>query len=101
LVQSIKNKLQVGLVEQQDKFELENIRGISASNWYYYSVVCTGKEFVWYVNNIEVLRTSSTQGDLAYFMQALSFLPCEINNKKQSGDEGRIEIGFAGFFKNK
>jgi hypothetical protein len=101
LVQSIKNKLQVGLVEQQDKFELENIRGISASNWYYYSVVCTGKEFVWYVNNIEVLRTASTQGDLAYFMQALSFLPCEINNKKQSGDEGRIEIGFAGFFKNK
>lgn len=101
LVQSIKNKLQVGLVEKQDKYEIENIRGINASNWFYYSVVCTGKSLVWYINNIEVFRTSYTLGNIDSFMQALSYLPCEINNKKQSGDEGRIEIGFAGFFKNK
>ncbi len=67
-------------------FKGERIRGINVSDHYIYSIVWTRKELIWYVNNIEVHRSTSDVPREALYLAFSSYIA-----ENQRPEEGKIE----------
>lgn len=76
-------------------FEGQVIRGISPLFYYIYSLRWTEKELIWYVNNIEVYRTSHNIPKDKLFFAISSFI-----DEKQRASEGQINVAWIRVFKN-
>ncbi len=68
-------------------FDHTTVGGIDASEYYIYSLKWTAKEMVWYVNNVEVYRTSNNLPQEPLYISLNSFLP---NGQKAS--EGELNV---------
>jgi len=65
------------------------IRGISPRNYYIYSIRWTSREIIWYVNNVEVYRTSKNLPADKLFLALSSFI-----DEKQRGEEGLLSVAW-------
>lgn len=78
-------RLRVGSISN-NSVKTENISGISPEDYYIYSLVWKGNTLIWYVNNIEVLRTDNLPKEELFFMLS-SFIP-----DRQKAQEGKLEV---------
>ena len=89
-------KIEVG-VHWQSKFENKvtstTISGINPSEFFIYSVMWTGTELVWYINNLEVFRTSEGLPSDPMYPILNSFI-----SEQQKGGEGNMEIDWIEVF---
>lgn len=77
-------------------FEGEVVRGINAGKYYIYSLRWTERELIWYVNNIEVFRTSRNVPKEKLFLAISSFI-----DEKQRPAEGQINVAWIRVFDRK
>ena len=89
-------KVEVG-IHWQSKFETKytstQISGINLGDFYIYSVMWTGTELVWYINNLEVFRTSDGLPEEPLYPILNSFIA-----EHQKGGEGHMEIDWIEVF---
>ena len=77
-------------------FDGEVVRGISPNMYYIYSLRWTDKELIWYVNNVEVYRTSRNIPKEKLFLAISSFI-----DEKQRAQEGLINVAWIRVFAEK
>ena len=65
------------------------VKGISASTYYIYSLRWTEREMIWYVNNVEVFRTSRDLPQEKLFLALSSFI-----DEHQRPSEGQFKIAW-------
>lgn len=80
---------QMGLIDG-NRTQLVPLTGMLRSMYYVYTFRWTKNELVWYVNNMEVLRTRNSLSAEQRFFLAQSFLP---GNEK--GGEGKLKVQWA------
>lgn len=80
---------QMGLIDGS-RTQLVPLTGMLRSMYYVYTFRWTKNELVWYVNNMEVLRTRNSLSAEQRFFLAQSFLP---GNEK--GGEGKLKVQWA------
>lgn len=80
---------QMGLIDG-NRTQLVPLTGMLRSMYYVYTFRWTKNELVWYVNNMEVLRTRNSLSAEQRFFLAQSFLP---SNEK--GGEGKLKVQWA------
>lgn len=80
---------QMGLIDG-NRTQLVPLTGMLRSMYYVYTFRWTKNELVWYVNNMEVLRTRNSLSAEQRFLLAQSFLP---GNEK--GGEGKLKVQWA------
>lgn len=68
-------------------FEGVGITGIPVNRYYIYSLRWTKNELIWYINNMEVFRTSRNLPTEALYLAFASFLP-----KAQKASEGKLDV---------
>ena len=89
-------KIEVG-VHWQSKFETINttatVTGINPGEFFIYSVMWTGTELIWYINNLEVFRTSEGVPSDPMYPILNSFI-----SEQQKGGEGNMEIDWIEVF---
>ena len=71
-----------------------NITGINPSQFYIYTLKWTTKELIWFVNNLEVYRTSNQVPQENMYVGINSFI-----SEKQKGSTGFIEIDWIRVYK--
>ncbi len=76
------------------KYIKEEIEGISENNFYVYTLEWTPKKLVWYVNNIEVFRTTEQVPHEKMSIGINSFLP-----KSSAPSEGILEVDWIKAYK--
>ena len=64
-----------------------SISGVSQSQFYIYTLEWTPRALVWYINNVEVYRTTENIPHEALYLGINSFIP-----KKMSPKSGKIEV---------
>ncbi|MCQ2343400.1 MAG: glycoside hydrolase family 16 protein [Paludibacteraceae bacterium] len=74
----------------------EVIKGINPANWYYYEVEWNDNALVWYINNLEVFRTSAVIPNEDLFPMFNSFIPDTMK-----GGEAAMEVDHVQVFKLK
>jgi len=77
----------------QRGFDGTVVRGISAKAYYIYSLRWTERELIWYVNNIEVYRTSNDLPKEKLFLALSSFI-----DEKQRPEEGQLNVAWLRVF---
>jgi len=85
---------QMGLIDG-NRTQLVPLTGMLRSMYYVYTFRWTKNELVWYVNNMEVLRTRNSLSAEQRFLLAQSFLP---GNEK--GGEGKLKVQWARVYKS-
>lgn len=85
---------QMGLIDG-NRTQLVPLTGMLRSMYYVYTFRWTKNELVWYVNNMEVLRTRNSLSAEQRFFLAQSFLP---GNEK--GGEGKLKVQWARVYKS-
>ena len=75
-------------------FNGTSISGISESQYYIWSLYWTRNEMVWYVNNVEVYRTSADLPKEPLFIALSSFI-----DAKQRAQEGKLEVDWVRVYK--
>ena len=80
---------QMGLIDG-NRTQLVPLTGMLRSMYYVYTFRWTKNELVWYVNNMEILRTRNSLSAEQRFFLAQSFLP---GNEK--GGEGKLKVQWA------
>lgn len=68
-------------------FDEVKISGLNPSKYYIYSLAWTPKELIWYINDLEVFRTSANLPAESLYMAFNSFI-----SEKQKGTTGLLEI---------
>lgn len=76
-----------------DGFDGTSVSGISAGSYYIYSLQWTETELIWYVNNIEVYRTSNNIPKEKLYLAVSSFIDAQ-----QRGSEGCINVAWIRVF---
>ena len=92
-------KIEVGVhwkSKFEDKYSGTSISGINPSDYYIYSLVWNDQELVWYINNMEVFRTSEGLPTEAVYPMINSFIA-----EHQKGGEGKMEIDWIEVFSYK
>ena len=74
-------------------FDGTTVRGINPGAFYIYTLNWTEKELVWYVNNVEVYRTSRNVPKEKLFLAISSFI-----DEHQRAQEGQINISWIRVF---
>jgi len=78
------------------KYAHQTIKGIKPGEWWYYELAWNEKELIWYINNLEVFRTSVCVPNENLYPVFNSFIP---NSRK--GGEATFEVDFFHVFKMK
>lgn len=92
-------KLEVGVYYTANgnvQYTHELIKGINPENWYYYEVEWNEHELIWYINNLEVFRTSAVNPNEDLFPMFNSFIP-----ENMKGGEAAMEVDHVQVFKLK
>ncbi len=58
-------RIEVG-IQTKSGYKCEKIKGISPADFYIYTLVWNEKEMVWYINNLEVMRTTDVPSEDMY-----------------------------------
>lgn len=77
-------------------FDGEVVRGISPTRYYIYSLRWTEKELVWYINNVEVYRTTHNIPQEKLFLAVSSFI-----DEHQRAMEGQMNVAWVRVFAQK
>lgn len=75
-------------------FEGTTVSGLSWADYHIFTLRWTKTEMIWYVNNIEVFRTTRHLPSQALYLSVASFLP-----KTERPAEGRMEIDWVRVYK--
>ncbi|MCR5049897.1 MAG: hypothetical protein K6A36_02300 [Paludibacteraceae bacterium] len=73
----------------ENVFDGTTLRGINPRNYYIYSLRWTDRELVWYVNNVEVYRTSRNIPKEKLFLAFSSFI-----DEQQRAMEGQLNVAW-------
>ena len=68
-------------------FDQAKITGINPSSFYIYTLKWTQKELIWYVNDVEVFRTSANMPNQQLYLAFNSFI-----TEAQRGAQGALEV---------
>lgn len=71
------------------------LTGVLRSMYHVYTLRWTKHEIVWYVNNLEVLRTNNNIPQEKMFLLAQSFLP-----EKEKAGEGKLKVAWVRVFRS-
>jgi len=99
IVKYDKGKLEMGIYYgsgQNIQYAHQTIKGIKPGEWWYYELAWNQNELIWYINNLEVFRTSVCVPNENLYPVFNSFIP---NNRK--GGEATFEVEFFHVFKMK
>lgn len=99
IVKCDNGRLEVGIYYNAHgsvQYTRETIKGINPQNWFYYELAWTNNELIWYINNVEVFRTSVLVPDEELFPMFNSFVP---ENRK--GGAATFEVEYIDVFKFK
>lgn len=77
----------------QHKMDGVELSGISENQFFIYSLEWTPRALVWYVNNVEVYRTSENIPHEALYIGINSFIP-----KKSTAASGKLEVDWVKVF---
>lgn len=77
----------------QHKMDGTAVRGISESRFYIYTLEWTPRALIWYVNNVEVYRTTDHVPHAPLYIGINSFIPKNI-----SPDSGKLEVDWIKVF---
>lgn len=86
-------KIVMGLLSEKG-FDGTSLRGISEGKYYIYSLRWTEREMIFYVNNLEVYRSSYQLPKGELFLAFSSFI-----SDKQRAEEGKFEIDWVRVYK--
>lgn len=79
----------VGNYKERGGFDGTVIRGISAKKYYIYSLRWNERELIWYVNNVEVYRTSYNMPKEPLYFAISSFI-----DEQQKAQEGTLNVAW-------
>lgn len=79
----------------ENQYTSRKITGINFGSFFIYSLVWTKRELVWYINNVEVFRTSNGVPSEPMFPMLSSYITA-----KQKGGEGFMEVDWIKFYSN-
>lgn len=85
----------VGNANQQ-LFDQTKVTGICASSFYIYTLAWNQKELIWYVNDVEVYRTSANMPNEAMYLAFNSFI-----SENQKGAQGQLEVDWVRVYERK
>lgn len=85
----------VGNANQQ-LFDQTKVTGICASSFYIYTLAWNQKELIWYVNDVEVYRTSANMPNEAMYLAFNSFIA-----ENQKGAQGQLEVDWVRVYERK
>lgn len=85
----------VGNANQQ-LFDQTKVTGICASSFYIYTLAWYQKELIWYVNDVEVYRTSANMPNEAMYLAFNSFI-----SENQKGAQGQLEVDWVRVYERK
>lgn len=77
----------------ETKYTSTRIKGINPSEFYIYSLEWTEKELIWYINNLEVFRTTDCVPDCEMFPMLNSFIP-----ENAKGGNAEFEVDYIKVF---
>ncbi len=72
---------------QLTKFDGKQVKGIHPAKFYIYTLVWTDKELIWFINDMEIYRTTLSLPQEEMYLAFNSFIP-----EKEKGDEGILEV---------
>ena len=90
VVKCVGGKLEVGVYYVAAggvQYTRETIKGINPQDWWYYEVQWDDKGLVWYINNLEVFRTSAVVPNEDMFPMFNSFIP-----ENMKGGDATMEV---------
>lgn len=76
-------------------FDKATITGISASDYYIYTLMWNKKELIWMINDVEVYRTTSNVPQTDMYLSFNSFI-----SEKQHGSTGSLEVDWIRVYAN-
>lgn len=79
----------------ENGFDGEEVRGISPTKYYIYTLRWTDSEMVWYINNVEVYRTGRNLPKEELFLAISSFI-----DEHQRAMEGQMNVAWVRVFEN-
>ena len=99
IVKYDRGKLEMGIYYgsgQNIQYAHETIKGIKPGEWWYYELAWNNNELIWYINNLEVFRTSVCVPNENLYPVFNSFIPSD-----RKGGEATFEVEFFHVFKMK
>lgn len=80
----------------EKKYTSTKITGLKFSDYYIYSLEWTPKELIWYVNNVEIFRTTDGLPEQPLFPMLNSFI-----SSKQKGGEGTMQVDWVEIYQTR
>lgn len=99
IVKYDRGKIEVGVYYgsgQNIQYAHQTIKGIKPGEWWYYELAWNQNELIWYINNLEVFRTSVCVPNENLYPVFNSFIP-----DGRKGGEANFEVEFFHVFKMK
>ena len=79
----------------EKKYTSTKVTGLNVGDYYIYSLEWTPKELIWYINNVEVFRTTDGIPAEPLFPMLNSFI-----SSKQKGGEGTMQVDWVEVYTN-